>query len=168
VQAAFEELRRRQPDPARRFVYGHSLGGALAIRLAAGNEAEGQALAGVVVESSFTTIADMLGTMRWGWVPGLRWLVTQPFDSLDRVAQVDEPLLLIHGTADRVVPHEMSDRLYAAAGNVRGGLKTLLKIEGASHSGVSRAGGERYERALRDFVEEARALLNEKPLLERG
>lgn len=33
--AALQELARRQPDPARRFIYGHSLGGAIAIDLAA-------------------------------------------------------------------------------------------------------------------------------------
>src|SRR5690606_26378701 len=110
---------------------------------------------------SFTAIADMLATLPWGWVPGLRWFVTQPFDSLDHIARVDEPLLLIHGTADRVVPHEMSDRLHDAAGEVRGGLKSVLKIEGASHPGGSRAGGERYEQALRQFVEAAAALARE-------
>lgn len=160
VQAAFEELKRRQPDPTKRFVYGHSLGGALAIRLAAETEAE-HGLAGVVVESSFTSIADLAAGTRWGWLPGLRWLVTQRFDSLTRIETVDEPLLFIHGTADRVVPHEMSDRLHAAASGVRGGLRELLKIDGASHSGVSRAGGEAYERRLRAFVETAGALLRD-------
>src|SRR5690606_13008422 len=101
---------------------------------------------------------------RWGWLPGLRWLVTQRFDSLARIEEVDEPLLFIHGTADRVVPHEMSDRLHAAANGVRGGLKELLKIDGASHSGVSRAGGEAYERRVRDFVEAAGTLLRTKDM----
>lgn len=161
VLAAFEELKRRQPDPARRFVYGHSLGGALAIRLAASNGSadDDDALAGVIVESSFTSIADMAAGTRWGWLPGVRWLVTQRFDSIGRIDTVDEPLLLIHGTGDRVVPHQMSDRLHAAANGVRGDLKRLLKIDGASHSGVSRAGGEQYERTVRQFVDDAAALL---------
>jgi alpha-beta hydrolase superfamily lysophospholipase len=161
VLAAFEELKRRQPDPARRFVYGHSLGGALAIRLAASNGSadDDDALAGVIVESSFTSIADMAAGTRWGWLPGVRWLVTQRFDSIGRIDTVDEPLLLIHGTGDRIVPHQMSDRLHAAANGVRGDLKRLLKIDGASHSGVSRAGGEQYERTVRQFVDDAAALL---------
>jgi len=165
VLAAFEELKRRQPDPARRFVYGHSLGGALAIRLAAEGETA-HALAGVIVESGFTSIADLAAGTRWGWLPGLRWLVTQRFDSLGRVETVDEPLLFIHGTADRVVPHEMSDRLHAAATGVRGGLRELLKVEGASHSGVSRAGGEIYEQRLRAFVEAAGELVTARGLQE--
>ncbi|MGZ9076012.1 MAG: alpha/beta hydrolase, partial [Burkholderiaceae bacterium] len=36
ARVALEELKRREPDPGRRFIYGHSLGGALAIDLAAG------------------------------------------------------------------------------------------------------------------------------------
>ena len=157
VLAALEELKRREPDPSKRIVYGHSLGGALAIRLAA--EA-GPELAGAVIESSFTSIADLAAGTRWGWLPGLSWLVTQRFDSLARVGQVEVPLLFIHGTADRVVPHEMSDRLHAASNGMRGGLKKLLKIDGASHSGVSRAGGETYARTVHRFVAAAGALMN--------
>ena len=157
VLAAFEELRRREPDPSRRFVYGHSLGGALALRLGAAERTDRVELAGIVVESTFTSIADLTAQMRWGWLPGLRFLITQPFDSERHIATVDEPLLLIHGTADRLVPHEMSERLHDAAGAVRGGVKRLLIVDGASHSGVSRAGGERYERAVSEFVEAAAA-----------
>src|SRR5690606_31495807 len=52
VRLAFEELKRREPDAASRFVYGHSLGGALAIGLAAGNAATPEdGLAGLIVES---------------------------------------------------------------------------------------------------------------------
>ncbi|MFP5406797.1 MAG: alpha/beta hydrolase, partial [Gammaproteobacteria bacterium] len=162
VLAGFDELKRRQPDPGKRFVYGHSLGGALAVRLAADKRSQSRELAGVVLESSFTSIADLVATMRWGWVPGISLLVTQPFDSARRIAQVEVPLLLIHGTGDNLVPHQMSDRLYEAARAVPGGLKRVLKIDGASHSGVSRAGGRDYEQAVREFVEAAGALMRKE------
>lgn len=156
VRLAFEELKRREPDAARRFVYGHSLGGALAISLAARNAATPEdGLAGLIVESSFTRIADLVRETRWGWIPVLPWLVTQRFDSASRIAEVDEPLLVIHGTADRVIPHEMSDRLYESAIAVRGGLRRILKVEGGSHSASSRIGGDDYARAVRDFVDAA-------------
>ena len=157
VLAAFEELRRREPDPSRRFIYGHSLDGALALRLGAAEQTDPVELAGIVVESTFTSIAELAAQMRWGWLPGLRFLITQPFDSKRHIAAVDEPILLIHGSADRLVPHEMSERLHDAASAVRGGVKSLLIVDGASHSGVSRAGGERYERAVGEFVRAASA-----------
>ncbi len=156
VRLAFAELERRQPDPARRFIYGHSLGGALAIDFAAdAGQAAGQRLAGLVVESSFTRIADLVRASQWGWLPGLGWLITQPFDSAGKLAQVETPLLLIHGTADHVVPPTMSEQLYLAASSVRGGLKELLLIDGGTHSSTSRIGGERYIEAVRRFTQQA-------------
>ncbi|VFR41465.1 putative exported protein [plant metagenome] len=149
ANVALAELARLQPDPSRRFVYGHSLGGAIAMN--AVNEADRPELAGVIVESSFTNVNAMLATLRWGWIPGLGLLVTQPFDSLAKAAQLKLPVLFIHGTGDNVVPHEMSDALYAAALQVPDGYRRLLKVEGASHSGASRSGPE-YDRTVRDFV----------------
>ncbi|MDH5208559.1 MAG: lysophospholipase [Burkholderiaceae bacterium] len=150
ARVAFEELKRRQPDPTLRYIYGHSLGGALAIDLAARelNDDPG-AVAGVIIESTFTSIPDLVRGMKWGWVPGIGLAVTQPFDSMAKIAQVRVPLLVLHGTADGVVPHVMADELYAAAGSSE---KKLVKIEGGTHSGSSRTGGPVYRDAVLDFV----------------
>jgi alpha-beta hydrolase superfamily lysophospholipase len=152
AMAGLKELARLQPDPARRFVYGHSLGGAIAIDLAA--RPEQPEFAGLIVESSFTSIGAMLGTLRWGIVPGASLLVTQPFASVDKLAQMHTPMLFMHGTADRVVPHTMSDELFAAARNVAPDLKRLVKIEGASHSGAFRSGPQ-YDAAVKTFMQDA-------------
>ena len=152
AMAGLKELARLQPDAARRFVYGHSLGGAIAIDLAA--RPEQPDFAGLIVESSFTSIGAMLGTLRWGKVPGTGLLVTQPFDSVDKLARMHTPLLFMHGTADRVVPHTMSDELFAAARNVAPDLKRLVKIEGASHSGAFRSGPQ-YDAAVKTFMQDA-------------
>lgn len=150
--AGLKELARLQPDPARRFIYGHSLGGAIAIDLAA--RPEQPDFAGLIVESSFTSIGAMLATLRWGKMPGAGLLVTQPFDSVEKLASLHTPMLFMHGTADRVVPHTMSDELYAAARNVAPALKRLVKIEGASHSGAFRSGAQ-YETAVGSFMRDA-------------
>ncbi|MDT4817928.1 hypothetical protein FQZ97_510130 [compost metagenome] len=150
--AGLKELARLQPDPSRRFIYGHSLGGAIAIDLAA--RPEQPDFAGLIVESSFTSIGAMLATLRWGKVPGAGLLVTQPFDSVDKLASMHTPMLFMHGTADRVVPHTMSDELFAAARNVSPDMKRLVKIEGASHSGAFRSGAQ-YETAVRTFMRDA-------------
>ncbi|CAB3740149.1 alpha/beta hydrolase [Achromobacter kerstersii] len=152
AMAGLKELARLQPDPARRFIYGHSLGGAIAIDLAA--RPEQPEFAGLIVESSFTSIGAMLGTLRWGKVPGASLLVTQPFASVDKLAQMHTPMLFMHGTADRVVPHTMSDELFAAARNVAPDLKRLVKIEGASHSGAFRSGPQ-YDAAVKTFMQDA-------------
>ncbi|MCU0950202.1 MAG: lysophospholipase [Burkholderiaceae bacterium] len=148
ARLAFAELQRRQPVPSRRLVYGYSLGGAVAIALA--QQVDG--MAGVVIESSFTSIADVVRTMRWGWVPFVNVAVTQNFNSLSRIAQVNEPLLFLHGTADTIVPHTMSDRLAAAAESVPAQMKKVVKIEGASHRGAMSLDPDSYGRALDEFV----------------
>jgi alpha-beta hydrolase superfamily lysophospholipase len=151
ARIAFAELARRQPDPSRRFVYGYSLGGAVAIALAA----ERDGLAGVVVESSFTSIGDLVRASRWGWVPFLDAAVTQEFDSRARIGRVNEPLLLVHGTADGVIPHTMSDELLAAATAVPSDHKRLVKIDGANHRGAPFVDRTVFDAALRDFVAQA-------------
>lgn len=157
--AAFAELVRRQPDPRKRFIYGHSLGGAVAIDLASRKDLP--EYAGLIVESSFTSIGGMLGTLKYGWVPGLNFLVTQPFDSLDKLATLTAPILFIHGTADRVVPHEMSDALYAAATKVAPNLRRLVKIDGASHSSAVRSGNT-YWSAVASFTRDAMAAYRDR------
>ena len=148
TQAAFEELVRREPDPARRYVYGYSLGGALAIDLAAREDG----LAGVILEATFTSIGDVVQRSKWGWVPGLSMLVTQEFDSVGRMARVNEPILIIHGTEDRIIPHQMADELAAAVGRVAQPLRRVLKIDGASHWGIPSVAGSTYDKAVRDFL----------------
>ena len=150
ARAALEELKRREPNPARRFIYGHSLGGALAIDLAAGPLKEaGNEVGGIIIESTFTSIPAVVRGMKYGWVPGIGMVVTQPFDSATKIGKVDTPLLIIHGTADGIVPHAMADELYAAAASK---VKRVIKIEGGTHSGASRVGGATYRDAVLDFV----------------
>ncbi|CAM4034321.1 alpha/beta hydrolase [Bordetella tumulicola] len=152
ASAALRELARRQPDPSRRFIYGHSLGGAIAIDLA--SRPEMPAFAGLIVESSFTSMAAMLQTLRWGKLPGASLLVTQPFASVEKLATLTTPMLFLHGTEDRVVPHTMSDELFEAALKVPADLKRVVKIEGASHSGAIRS-GKVYETAVHNFIRDA-------------
>lgn len=149
ARLAMQELVRRQPYAAKRFVYGHSLGGAIAVDLA--SEANTPEFAGLILESTFTSIRDMIATSRWSHIPGLKWLVTQPFDSVAALPQVKVPVLLIHGTSDRVIPHEMSDTLLAAAATRPDARQELVKIEYASHSGASRHAD--YAPAVTAFID---------------
>jgi len=59
---AWQWLAKQQPDPKRRLIYGHSLGGAIAIDLASRLSENGANQArGLIVESTFTTLADEIG-----------------------------------------------------------------------------------------------------------
>lgn len=151
ARIAWDRLSELQPDAARRFIYGHSLGGAIAIELArtlsrkshAGGEPPAR---GLIVESSFTTLADVAAAMTNTRLP-IRLLLSQKFDSVDKIADVGMPVLFVHGTSDRYVPARFSEELYAAAAEP----KKLLLIEGGTHNNAMRAGSGEYRKALRDL-----------------
>src|SRR5207244_1398871 len=116
ARAAWERMTVLQPDAARRYVYGHSLGGAVAIDLAAHLSAGDAPVPahGLIVESTFTTLADIARALSYDWLP-VQWIMTQKFDSMTKIAQVRMPVLLVHGDADRYVPARFSRALYDAA-----------------------------------------------------
>lgn len=140
AQAAWHELARLAPRATRRLIYGHSLGGAIAIDLAA-RVSDAHAL---VVESTFTSMADMADRRGYGWLP-VSLILTQRFDSRDKIAQVRIPKLIIHGERDGMVPVEMGRALYDAARDP----KELLVVPDARHSNVGSVAGERWRAALR-------------------
>src|SRR5450432_257974 len=152
AQVAWEKLTQLQPDPTRRFIYGHSLGGAVAIDLAArlsGAPAQADGampLRGLIVESSFTTLADIARALTVSWLPA-ETLLSQKFDSVSKIAQVHVPVLIVHGSGDRYVPPRFSQLLYDAARDP----KRLLMVEGGTHNNSMREGRAEYLSALHDL-----------------
>jgi alpha-beta hydrolase superfamily lysophospholipase len=144
AQIGWDHLKSLQPDARRRFVYGHSLGGAIAIDLATKNAD----IAGLIVEGSFTSMADMAREVHGLNVLPMDWLLTQRFDSMAKMGSVKMPVLFIHGESDNVIPHSMSERLHAAAQQP----KSLLLVPGAGHSSIAVVAWDRYRAALKDFT----------------
>jgi len=141
AQAAWDWLARQYPDK-RRFIFGHSLGGAIAVNLASdvGDEA------GVIVEGSFTSIPDVVGTFRWGWLP-VSPLITQRFDAASRIAQVGSPLLVVHGSQDSLIPYRLGQDLYERARAP----KRFVLVEGGSHHNTNAVGQAQYREALAEL-----------------
>jgi alpha-beta hydrolase superfamily lysophospholipase len=153
AHAAWKHLTQLQQDPEKRFIYGHSLGGAIAIDLAANLSAASkqpgqtsQAARGLIVESSFTTLADIAKSLTYPWLP-LQLLMSQKFESVDKIAQVHMPVLIVHGTDDRYVPSRFSQKLFDAAPEK----KRLLLVAGGSHNNSLRIGKKAYLQAIRDL-----------------
>lgn len=106
--AAFDyALSRPEVDPKKLVIYGGSLGGAVAIELALRRKS-----AALVVDSSFTSVADMAGRV-YPFIPS--FLILTKFDSIHKVDKITVPKLFIHCPEDTVVPFAMSERLFAAA-----------------------------------------------------
>jgi pimeloyl-ACP methyl ester carboxylesterase len=144
AQVGWDHLKTRHADAKRRFVYGHSLGGAVAIDLAARNPDVG----GLIIESGFTSIHDLAREVHGLGLLPLDWLLTQRFDSLGKIGSITMPVLFLHGSADATVPVSMGERLHAAAPQP----KTLMLFPDAGHSSIAVVAWKRYRRALIDFT----------------
>lgn len=143
ARAAVSYLRTRpNVDSARLVYYGESLGGAVAIKLA-----REQPPLGLVVQSSFTSVADMTRLHYPALTFLLRW-ATYRYDSLTAISFIRTPMMLIHGEVDSLVPPAASHQLVDAAP----GPKRLLLIPEAGHNDVFSRGGPELWHALREFL----------------
>lgn len=106
VCAAYDRMVRRPGiNPERIVAYGRSVGGGAACALAARRP-----LAALILESSFTSVRDL--THRYA-APG--FLARDPFDNRSVVRRFAGPVLVLHGSKDRVIPAAHGRRLAAAA-----------------------------------------------------
>ncbi|WP_408636556.1 alpha/beta hydrolase [Pseudomonas agronomica] len=149
ARIAWGRLEVLQPDPALRLIYGHSLGGAVAVDLAAelGQKAASNGTPvparGLVIESTFTSLGDVATAMADTPLP-VRWLLSQKFDSIDKIGEINMPLLIVHGAADAYVPPRFSEQLFNAAREP----KRLLMVPGATHNNSMSLAGRTYRQAL--------------------
>lgn len=141
ARAAWAWLARAQPQ-ASRYVFGHSLGAAVAVRLAQEVDDE----SGLIVEGAFTSTFDVLRSTRWGWLP-VGGLITQRFDAASRIAQVGSPVLVVHGGDDTMVDPRLGRALYERARSP----KRFVLVPGAVHEDADRIGHELYRSALQEL-----------------
>ena len=141
AEAAWDYVAKLAPGRTR-YIVGHSLGGAIAAELARRRPDA----AGLVLEATFTSVRDMIDQSPWGFLPvGL--ILTQEFDTLSKLPELKMPVMITHGTEDRIVPYRMGERLYEAVKAP----KRFIKVEGGSHHNLSYAAFDEYRRALHDL-----------------
>ncbi len=107
----------------RLILFGESLGGGPAVKMAMEFD-----VAGLVLESPFTSIADVAQAHYW-YLPA-RWLVLDKWDNAERIASLRAPLLIIQGERDRVVPVRFGRQLFELAPEP----KQALFVPGADHN----------------------------------
>jgi len=104
ARAAYEFAAARYPAE-RIALWGESLGSGVAVALAAERP-----VARMILESPFTSIADIAASIYW-FVP-VRLLIKDPFRSDLRIGGITVPILVLHGARDDVVPIRFGERLY--------------------------------------------------------
>jgi fermentation-respiration switch protein FrsA (DUF1100 family) len=136
IEAAYRFLTENRKVPADRIiVHGYSVGGGPSVWLASRYP-----VAGLVLESCFTTALST--------VTRVPLFPVDRFRNIDLIAGVTAPILVIHGTADRVVPYSLGEKLYRAAPSP----KRFFRVEGAGHYDLRDEAGERYWREYGSFI----------------
>jgi len=142
AMAAWDYLTRERGIAATNIiVFGRSLGGAVATRLAA--EAHPRAL---VVEATFTSIPDMARQV-FPFLPA-RWLCRIRYNTLDQLARVGCPVLVVHSRNDEIVPFEHGRRLFAAAREP----KCFLELN-SDHNATEVVLSPEYRQVMKEFAD---------------
>ena len=127
---------------------GRSLGSASALELA---DAYKDQIQGLIVESGFAFALPLLRLL------GVSFTATafeekEGFANLEKIRNVDKPVLIIHAAHDHIIPFSDGQALYDACGSAD---KTLLRIPGADHNTLLHAGFSEYMKAVKTLTEKA-------------
>jgi uncharacterized protein len=125
-------------------LFGRSLGGAVAARLAT----EMHPLA-LILESTFTSVPDLGAELYW-WLP-VRLLARIRYPTAELLGEVRAPVLVIHSPDDDIIPYRHGRALYEAARPP----KELMDLTGGHNEGFLLL-GDAYRAGLEAFL--ARAL----------
>ncbi len=140
ARAGLRAIERAGRPPERTVLLGRSLGGAVAVGVATGRP-----LAGVILESTFSSLTDMVKvTLGFGLGP----LVKGRFPADRQIGGLRAPVLFFHGDRDRIVPLELGERLYRRAPEP----KAFERIRGAGHNDLVMVGGAAYFERIRQFL----------------
>jgi fermentation-respiration switch protein FrsA (DUF1100 family) len=123
AKLAYDQLVEDGVRPEDIILYGESLGSGVAIEVAAEKK-----VAGVILDSPYTSIAELASTL-YPWLP-VNLLLKDRYDSIIHIRDVHVPIFIIHGEADDVIPVEMARRLFAVANEP----KEIVTIPGAGHA----------------------------------
>ncbi len=108
ARAVLDYLSTRGVRSDRIVLYGESLGCGVAVKMAAERP-----VAGVILESSYTSIAEVAQSHYW-YLP-TKWMVLDVWDAAAEIVKVSAPLLAIHGERDKIIPFRYGRRLFELA-----------------------------------------------------
>ncbi len=145
ADVAFAELQRREPRPAQRVLYGHSMGSGVAVDVASRHQAPAE-YGALILESAITSFTDVAREAGF-FASLLASFNTQRFASIEKITKVQAPVLMLHGTLDTTVPIVLGQKLFAAANMP----KQWLAVEGGAHSNLNLVGSVQYQEALLEF-----------------
>jgi fermentation-respiration switch protein FrsA (DUF1100 family) len=142
AEAAWRYLVRiKEYPPNDIIIFGRSLGGTIATRLAKHHKPKG-----LIIESTFTSVPDIAAAL-YPYLP-VRLLSRYQYKAIDYIRDVRSPVLVIHSRNDEIIPFSHGQKLFESAGNP----KEFLEISGSHNEGFLTA-GKHYTIGLRSFIE---------------
>jgi fermentation-respiration switch protein FrsA (DUF1100 family) len=90
-------------------LYGESLGTGVAVAMAA--EVESAAL---ILETPFTSLSELAGNLYW-YMPMAEHAIFDKYPSDERIADIDMPVLMLHGERDTTIPERFAKALFEKA-----------------------------------------------------
>ncbi|XP_076908839.1 alpha/beta hydrolase domain-containing protein WAV2-like isoform X2 [Bidens hawaiensis] len=162
AQAALDHLSQRTDiDTSQIIVFGRSLGGAVGTVVAKNNPDK---VAALILENTFTSILDMAGVLLpflkyfigGSTSKGLRilnFVVRSPWNTIDAIGEVKQPILFLSGLRDEMVPPFHMEMLYAkaAAHNKK---CIFVDFPTGMHMDTWLAGGDHYWKTVRTFIQQ--------------
>jgi fermentation-respiration switch protein FrsA (DUF1100 family) len=140
-EAAWRYLvEQRQIPPKEIILFGRSLGGAVAAWLA-----QKYSPSALILESTFTSVPDV-AAKHYPLLP-VRLLARLKYNTLERLAEINCPVLIVHSPDDEIIPYSHGQQLFAAAQEP----KEFLKLRGGHNEGVF-VSGKQYEAGLDAFI----------------
>lgn len=144
AEAAYRHLTETRGIPADQVVvYGVSLGGAAACEVASRFPCRA-----LVLQSAFSSAPDMAAAM-YPFLPG-RYLVRTQFRNHEKLARIEAPKLILHSTADEVIPSWMGEKNHREAREPK---QLELFTDGSGHNDLVLRQGRRIQELLHTFLE---------------
>jgi len=143
----------RHVKPSQVVLLGESLGGGVASRLAAELSQAGTPPGGLILRSTFASLAEV-ASYHYPWLPVKLFLLDR-FPSVERIAKVTCPVLVVHGNVDTIVHFESGKRLFDAAPAVSANSipKTFVVLPRTGHNDVQYVAREPYRAAVWQFLD---------------
>lgn len=122
------------------FIYGRSIGTTVAVDVCVQKP-----LGGVILVTPLTS-GKMYAKEKGMGI--LNLFTGNPFDNIGKCRQIRTPVLIIHGTADEIIPYYMGKEMYDSIASE----KYFVRIERGNHNNLEYVAPDKYWGSIEQFV----------------